>query len=523
MPQSALVIGAGVAGLATAALLGKEGYEVTVVDKLDAVGGRAGDLTIQSHEGFRWDTGPSWYLMPDAFEHFFRLLGTTSAEQLDLVDLDPAYRVFPEHRAPVDVPSGVDEAAALFESIEPGAGHKLRNYLAGAEDSYHIAVDRFLYTTFSSTRPFLHRDVLTRAGTLARLLTTSLQTFVDSRFSDVRLRQILSYPSVFLSSRPEHTPALYHLMSHTDLGQGVLYPLGGFASVVAALHRLAMARGVKFKMNTLVTGITTVDTRATGVRIQTEDGEVQDLHADIVVSAADLHHTETRLLPPELRSYPEKRFARKNPGIGTVLLMVGVRGRLPQLTHHNLFFSEDWTPDFNAVFNEPRPDRPLRVSRSIYVSMPSATEVGVAPTDHENLFILVPTPANESVGRGSAYGGPASPAVEAIADAAIDQIADAAGIPDLAERIIVRRTIGPGDFAERYHAWRGGSIGPAHTLRQSAFLRGRNISGKVAGLYYTGATTVPGVGVPMCLISAENVIKRLRGDSSSGALPEATP
>ena len=122
MTQSAVVIGAGVAGLATAALLGKEGYDVTVFDKLDAVGGRAGDLTVEGADGFRWDTGPSWYLMPDAFEHFFRMLGTSSADELDLIRLDPAYRVFPEDREAVDVSTGLAEVTELFESIEPGAG-----------------------------------------------------------------------------------------------------------------------------------------------------------------------------------------------------------------------------------------------------------------------------------------------------------------------------------------------------------------------------------------------------------------
>ncbi len=518
---TALVIGAGIAGLATAALLGKEGYEVQVVEKLDTVGGRAGDLTVADHPGFRWDTGPSWYLMPDAFEHFFRLLGTTTGEQLDLVDLTPAYRVFPEDGAPVDVPTGVDEAAALFESLEPGAGKKLRDYLDTAGDSYRIALERFLYTTFSSLRPLVHRDVLIRAGRLGRLLTGSLQNFVNTRFRDTRLRQILSYPAVFLSSRPEKTPALYHLMSHTDLVQGVRYPVGGFTSVVHALHRLALEQGVQFRLNTEVTAITSVDKRATGLRVRNADGSVEELSADIVVSGADLHHTETRLLPAELRTYPEKYFATRDPGIGTVLVMLGVRGRIPQLVHHNLLFSEDWSTDFDTVFDSPQPERPLGSSRSIYVSMPSATEDGVAPPEHENLFVLVPVQASESLGHGSLFRGSGTPAVEAIADAAIAQISDWAGIPDLADRIVTRHTIGPTDFAERYHAWRGGAIGPAHTLRQSAFFRGRNISGKVEGLYYAGATTVPGVGVPMCLISAENVIKRLRGDTSPGALPEA--
>jgi len=519
-PRKAVVIGAGVAGLATSALLAREGYRVMVVERIDTVGGRAGDLTVEDAPGFRWDTGPSWYLMPEAFDHFFRLLGTSAAEQLDLVDLTPAYRVFPEQHEPVDVPSGRVEAVAFFESIEPGAGRALEDYLDSAADAYDIALDRFLYTTFSDLRPLVHRDVRTRARRLAGLLTGSLEDFVNSRFRDTRLRQILTYPAVFLSSRPESTPALYHLMSHTDLVQGVKYPVGGFTSVVRAFHRLALEQGVEFRLNTEVTAITTAGGRATGVRVRTPDGQVEDIPADIVVSGADLHHTENRLLPASMRTYPEKYFAGRDPGIGTVLVMLGVRGRLPQLAHHNLLFSQDWSTDFAAVFDGPHEERPLGASRSIYVSMPSATEHGVAPPEHENLFVLVPVPAAESLGHGSLFRDEGSATVEAIADAAIDQITAWADVPDLRERIVARHTVGPADFAERYHAWRGGSIGPAHTLRQSAFLRGKNVSGKVDNLYYAGATTVPGVGVPMCLISAENVIKRLRGDTSPGALPE---
>lgn len=525
MPSSAVVIGAGVAGLATAALLAKEGVEVTVVERTDAVGGRAGNLSVDGHEGFRWDTGPSWYLMPDAFDHFFRLLGTTTEEQYELVDLSPAYRVFPEAEAPLDVPTGVDEAAALFESLEPGAGEKLRRYLDSAGDTYRVAIDRFLYTTFSTVGPLLHRDVRERLGTLARLLTGSLEDFVNERFQDHRLRQILTYPAVFLSSRPENTPALYHLMSHTDLVQGVRYPAGGFAAVIDAIHRLAVEQGVTIELGTEATAIMTEESgrtaRATGVRVRRPEGSIGEITADVVVSGADLHHTETRLLPERLRTYREKYFATRDPGLGTVLVMAGVRGALPQLAHHNLLFSRDWSEDFAAVFDAPVAERPLDASRSIYVSMPSATDPDVAPGDHENLFILVPVPAAEEIGHGDTYRGDAAERVEAIADAAIAQLAEWADIPDLAERIVVRKTLGPADFAERYRAWRGGSIGPSHSLRQSAFLRGKNVSGKVAGLFYAGATTVPGVGVPMCLISAENVIKRLHGDTSPGPLPES--
>ncbi|ARU47186.1 phytoene desaturase family protein [Corynebacterium silvaticum] len=529
-PKKAIVIGAGAAGLATAALLSCEGYEVTVVEKNEEIGGRAGNLC---YKGFRWDTGPSWYLMPDAFEHFFALLGSTVKQEYSLEDVQPAYRLFAEtHPAQaaerIDVPSDPTALANYFESVEPGAGEALYQYLASASATYRIAVERFLYTNFTSLGPLLHRDVLGRLRVLITLLTRSLHTMVNKRFQDHRLRQILSYPAVFLSSRPEETPSMYHLMSHTDIVQGVRYPTKGFTGVIEAIYRHALTRNARFLFDTAVLEITTSNmsrdlrkreklAHATGVVIRHSDGSKEHLHADIVVSCADLHHTETQLLPQHLRSYNSDYFSRRNPGVGTVVVLAGVRGSLPQLKHHNLFFSKDWAIDFDAVF---RTDTQSVASESIYVSKPSHTDAHVAPPGHENLFILIPVSAQLAIGHGNAYGHAKSESVRAIAEHAIESIAHKAGIPDLSSRIVVSKTIGPADFADRYHAWLGSSIGPAHTLRQSAFFRGRNVSRKVKNLYYAGATTVPGVGIPMCLISAENVIKRLRGDTSPGPLPE---
>ncbi|MDN6475969.1 phytoene desaturase family protein [Corynebacterium flavescens] len=518
-PESVVVIGAGVAGLATAALLARDGKRVTVVDKQPEVGGRAGTY---SEGGFRWDTGPSWYLMPEAFDHFFELCGTTTDQEVELVDLSPAYRVYSDNGSAVDVETGIDEVATLFESLEEGGGARVREYLNRATDAYNLALARFLYTTFSDPRELAGAAVRRRLGTLAQLLTRSLDSYVSSQFRSRLARQILSYPAVFLSSQPRHTPALYSLMSHTDLVEGVRYPRGGFTAVVEAIARQARDAGVDFLLGQEVTAILTAGgdrepTRATGVQVLGPQGP-QTLLADAVVSAADLHHTETELLPPELRSYPEEYFARREPGLGTVLLLLGVRGELPELAHHTLLFSQDWDPDFRAVYSGPEPTRPLKASRSIYVSKTSASDAAVSPAGHENLFVLVPTPAEPGLGHGDAYRAEQSPQVKAIADAVIAQIAAWADIPDLPERIVVCKTLGPADFAERYHAWSGGSIGPSHTLSQSAFLRGSNRSARVDNLYYAGATTVPGVGVPMCLISAENVLKRMHGDTTTAPL-----
>lgn len=510
----ALVVGGGIAGLATAALLGHEGYRVTVLEARPDLGGRAGSW---EQDGFRFDTGPSWYLMPDVFDHFFRLLGTSAAEQLDLVPLTPAYRVYSEPGAgttppPLDVVSGRAAAVSLFESVEPGAGARLGAYLDSAADAYDLAVSRFLYDTYESYRNLADPAVVRRLRRLVTLLRVPLATSIEKQFTDTRLRQILGYAGVFLGGSPYVLPSLYHLMSHLDLDDGVLYPRGGFTELIAAIERLARAQGVRIETAAEVARIEVTDGRATGVT--TTDGRTID--ADLVVSAADLHHTETVLLPPESRSYPEKWWRTKTPSFGALLVLLGVRGELPELAHHTLLFTADWRTNFSDIFGK---DSRIPSPASLYICRPSATDDTVAPDGHENLFVLVPIPADPELGRGGIAGAGAE-TIERAADAAIDQIAEWCGIPDLHDRVVVRRTIAPADFAGDLHAWRGNSLGLAHTLGQSAVFRPRNTSPRVAGLYYAGASVLPGIGLPMCLISAELVLKRLRGDRTAGPIAE---
>jgi phytoene desaturase len=509
-----VVIGGGISGLATAALLAADGWSVDLLEQRDDLGGRAGSW---STDGFRFDTGPSWYLMPEVFEHFFRLLGTTAEEQLDLVRLDPGYRVFFEgEQASIDIRASRAENVALFESIERGAGRRLEDYLDSAADTTRMAVDHFLYTSFDRPANLAVPAVLRRTPRLAGLLGRSLESHVAARFADPRLRQILGYPAVFLGSSPSRTPSMYHLMSSLDLEDGVLYPQGGFSALIDAIAALARARGVRIRTAATVTSIETSEGRGrraavTGVTFRATEG-TERLDADVVVGAADLHHLETELLPEHLQTYPESWWRRRDPGPGAVLAYLGVRGRVPELAHHSMFFTRDWDRNFGDVLG-----RPGRVPdpASSYVCRPSATDPSVAPEGDANLFILVPVPADVGLGRGGVDGS-GDPVVEQTADAAIAQIGRWAGVPDLAERIVVRRTVGPADFAGDLNAWSGGALGPAHTLRQSAFLRARNASRRVDGLLYAGSSTIPGIGLPMCLISAELVLKRLRGDRSAG-------
>ena len=530
-PRTAVVIGGGITGLATAALLAREGLAVTVLEKQPVAGGRTG--TWQSG-GFSFDTGPSWYLMPEVFDHFFRLLGTSADEQLDLVRLEPGYRVlFEDFDEPVDIAATREENVKLFESLEPGAGARLEKYLDSAVDVYDMAKKRFLYSTFASFLPLLRPDVLRRGPRLAQLLLQPLSSFVARKFTDPRIRQILGYPAVFLGSSPFTTPSMYHLMSRLDLADGVLYPMGGFTRLISVISSLAEAEGVEIRTNAAVTRIRTADAdaavgpvrgrlprsrqraRVTGVDYTDAAGRTHTLDADLVVSAADLHHTETALLPQELQTYPERYWNRRVPGPGGLLLHLGVRGELPSLAHHTLLFTSDWKENFNKIFGR---ETSVPDPASLYVCRPSATDSDAAPEGHENLFVLVPVPSDPTLGAGG-IDGAGDERIEAMADAVIAQISAWADIPDLADRITVRRTVGPQDFVQDLNSWRGTLLGPAHILKQSAFFRGSNASRKVDGLLYAGGSTLPGIGLPMCLISAELVLKRLRGDTSTGELP----
>ena len=510
-----VVIGGGIAGLASAGLLARDGHEVTLVEQAAALGGRAG---VWRSKGFTFDTGPSWMLMREPYEHAFRMLGSSLDDEVDVVRLDPAYTVlFEGEPEALEISGDLATTIERVETIEPGAGARLRAYLDSAGETAALATGGLLSNRFDSLGAFAGLDLGRRFPTLARLLVESLESRIARSFRDRRLRQVLGYPAVFLGTEPRSAPSMYHLMSHFDLVEGVWYPQGGFTRIVDALARLASDAGATLRTDARVRRILVDSGAARGVELASGER----IAADLVVSAADGHATDTKLLAhvPGVAERGRRRWARSVAGPSAVLVMLGVEGAVPELEHHTLLFTRDWEQGFSRIFGPAAADPADGVTdpASLYVSRTSATDPSVAPAGHEALFVLVPVPADVRLGAGGVDGA-GDAAVEAVADRAIAQIAEWAGVPDLAGRVVTRRTIGPADFARDFDAWRGTALGPAHTLRQSAFLRGSTKHPKVRDLLLAGSTTVPGIGVPMCLISAELVVKHVRGERSTGPL-----
>jgi len=495
--KTAIIIGGGIGGLATAAMLAKAGYKVTLVEKNPKLGGRANFFTAK---GFSFDMGPSWYLMPDVFERFFTLMGENVNDHLTLQRLDPSYRIaFRNTDKVIDMTSNVERDSQTFETLEAGSGKALRTYLEKSKYQYDIAINYFMYKNYDSVFDFINKETMMEGRRLH--VFEKMHNYVSRYFKTDITRKIMEYQLVFLGSSPYDTPALYNIMSHIDFNMGVFYPKGGIYSIITALENIGRKHGVQYLTSSPAASITTQNGLATAVVL--EDGRT--LSADLVVSNADIHHTEMKLLPASARSHSEAYWQKRTLAPSAFIMYLGIKGKIPSLVHHNLSFCEDWKKNFSEIFDNPQlPDDP-----SYYVCAPSVTDPSVAPKGHENLFVLIPVASNVM---------PTDSELEAYGEKMLALVAKDFKIPDLKERIVYQRNYTSKDFISDYNALGGSALGLAHTIKQTAIFRPNNVSRKLKNLYYVGANTNPGIGMPICLISAELAYKRITGDKSSGPL-----
>ena len=493
MNKKVVIIGSGIGGLGAAGLFAKKGYNVTVLEKNPTFGGRA---NVFEHDGFRFDMGPSWYLAPDLFEHYFSLLGEKISDHLTLTRLEPSYRIFfKDSDENVDIHSDIEKDIATFESIEPGAGENLKRYLRQSEYQYSVATQHFMYKNYDTIFDFFNRRVMTEGQKLS--VFSKMHKFVSKFFKTRKLQQIMEYTMVFLGTSPYEAPALYNLMSHMDFNQGVFYPEGGFYELINALVAIAEKNGAEVRNESEVSKIIVENGKTTGVQL----GSGEFISADLVISNADMWYTETKLLEKSAQTYSKRYWDKRIMAPSAFIMYLGIKEKIPSLIHHNLLFSKDWRKNFDDIYKDPcLPEEP-----SLYICAPSVTDVKMAPDGKENLFVLVPIASGLAINEAEK---------DSYADKILGLIADEMDIPGLKSKVEYRRLYTVDNFASDYHSYRGSALGLAHNLWQTAIFRPKNQSKKVENLFYVGAGTNPGIGTQICLISAELVYKRVNGITS---------
>jgi phytoene desaturase len=480
MSKKITILGAGVSGLSCAAFLAKQGNKVTILEKNTTIGGRGRHFNEQ---GFLFDLGPSWYWMPEIFENFYQKFGHTTSDFYELKRLEPSYRIFWKDESFDDVPANLDEFYAWFESMEKGSSVALKKFLKDAKIKYEIGMGEFVYKPSLSWFEFVNMKIL--KGAVKLDLTKSFATYIRKYFKHPKILSVLEFPVLFLGATPKATPALYSLMNYADISLGTWYPMGGMGKVFEAFEKIALEQGVEIKVKHEVTNFTFSDKKI--ISSNTNDATFEN---EIVVSSADYHHTEHVLLK-DYSNYSEKYWDKRKLAPSCLMFYIGVDKKLDNLLHHNLFFDEDFDQHAIDIYENPSwPKSPL-----FYVSCSSKTDPSTAPIGKENLVLLIPIAPDlkDSEEIRNKYLEIMLNRIEKLTKSKFK------------DSISYCRSYCISDFKKDYHAFKGNAYGLANTLMQTAVLKPKIKNKNLKNMYYTGQLTVPGPGVPPCIISGELV------------------
>jgi phytoene desaturase len=490
---TAIIIGAGLGGIAAAARLAQHGYSVTVLEKNVTPGGRCGQLICSGH---RFDTGPTLFLMPDIFAETFSALGERMQDQLDLRRVDPSYRVRFDDGLELTLTSDLSALQSQLEAIEPGSFRGLLEYLAEGDRHYHLALERFVGRNFYSLADYFSLVNLPLLYQLKALLKH--YHHIGRYLRDPRLKAAFTFQDMYLGLSPFDAPATYSLLQYTELAGGVWYPMGGLYQVVSRLAAIARAKGVRFIFNAPVQTIDLDGQRATGVTL--DDGT--QLTADVIVANADLPYVYRYLLGPEAeRERAEaRRLEQMKYTSSAIMFYWGVDRVYPQLDTHNVFLSGDYQGSFERIFS----DHTLPSQPSFYVHAPARVDPAAVPAGQDTLFVLVP------VGHIDDARPENWQALRARARTAVLQRLEKQGISGLAEHFKFEVSYAPPDWQSRYHLEKGAGFGLSHDFWQVGYLRPHNRHPRYHNLYFVGSSTHPGTGLPMVLISARLVVERIR-------------
>jgi phytoene desaturase len=485
--STALIIGAGLGGIAAAARLARQGYQVTVLEQNAGPGGRCDQLVRGGH---RFDVGPTLFLMPEVFAETYAALGARMEEQLDLRRIDPTYRVRFDDGVSLSLTSDLNSLQSQLEAIEPGAFEGLLRYLDEGCVNYRTSLQRFVGRNFYSLAQYFSPANLPLLFKLKALVKHYHN--VGRYFGDPHLKAAFTFQNMYLGLSPYDAPATYSLLQYAELAGGVWFPMGGLYRVVENLAALATALGVRFEYNVPVQRIDVDGQRATGVILR--DGSRRS--ADVIVANADLPYVYRRLLPDRAAA---DRLEQLKYTCSAIVFYWAADRVYPQLDTHNVFLSGDYRSSFDRIFRDHTlPDQP-----SFYVHAPARVDPAAAPDGQDTLFVLVP------VGHIDDQAAQDWEALTARARSAVIRRLAELGVNDLERHLKCEVTYTPREWLTSYNLAKGAAFGLSHNFWQVGYLRPHNRHARYRNLYFVGSSTHPGAGLPMALLSARLTTERI--------------
>jgi len=485
---TALVIGAGIGGIATAARLAKNGYDVTVLEKESTPGGRCNQII---RDGHRFDIGPTLFLMPEVWEETFASIGEKMSDHLDLKRIDPTYKVHFDDGLQLELTSDIGKMQTQLEKVDPTAFTGFLNYIAEGSKHYKMSVEKFVGRNFYNIFEYFSLGNLPLLFKLKALVKHYAN--VGKYFKDERLKAAFTFQNMYLGLSPYDAPATYSLLQYTELAEGVWYPMGGMYAGIQALVKIAEKLGVKFIYNAPVKRIHVNDNKV--VSVELEDG--RQYSTDIFVGNADLPYIYKELLPDQAEA---KKLEDKLYTCSTIMFYWGVDKEYKQIAHHNVFLGGDYKASFDKIFNE----HTLPEVPSFYVHAPTRTDQAAAPQGEDTLYVLVP------VGHLDARTKQDWDAlVNRARETVLTRLANEKGATDLKDHIKFEIVYQPKVWQERFNLVNGSAFGLSHNFAQVGYLRPQNRHKKYKNLYFTGASTHPGTGLPIVLLSARLTTERI--------------
>jgi phytoene desaturase len=479
-PPHAVVIGSGFGGLAAAVRLGARGYRVTVLEKLDAPGGRA---YVHRQDGFTFDAGPTIVTAPFLFEDLWRLCGRTLADDVELRPVAPFYRVRFDDGDAFDYTGDPAAMRAEVARFAPADVDGYERFMRASESIFRVGFERLGHVPFSSWT-----DMAKALPDLVRLESyRTVYGLVSKYVKDPRLRIVLSFHPLLVGGNPFATTSVYSLIAFLERRWGVHFAMGGTGRLVQGLVRLIEGQGGAVRCGAEVAQITVGNGRATGVRLAA--GET--IPADVVVSNADSAWTYRYLLPPAVRRrWTDRRIERSRYSMSLFVWYFGTARQYPEVPHHTILLG----PRYRALLEDIFERKVLAPDFSLYLHRPTATDPSLAPPGCDAFYVLSPVP---HLGSGTDWHAQAEPYRRALARRLSETM-----LPGLERHVVSSRLMTPRDFQDRLHSYRGAAFGLEPVLTQSAWFRPHNRSEEVERLYLVGAGTHPGAGLPGVLSSA---------------------